>query len=52
MQEITRYNRLIEVVRCSITNLKRALAGHSIISEAEEQVLESFNKNEVPRAWE
>jgi len=51
VQEIIRYNRLLEVISPSLVNLRKALKGEILMSEELEDMLESLSQNQVPEVW-
>jgi len=52
VQEIIRYNRLLEVMKSSLENVKKALKGEVVMSEELEQVANSLHDNQVPKLWD
>ncbi|UYV81315.1 DNAH6 [Cordylochernes scorpioides] len=51
LQEVDRFNRLINVIHVSLKNLKKAIKGIVVMSEDLEGVYLAFLKNQVPRMW-
>lgn len=51
VQELMRYNRLIEVMRTSLFNLKKALKGQVVMSEDLEKLSNSIYDNQVGKIW-
>eukprot|EP01017_Pseudomicrothorax_dubius_P013221 TRINITY_DN1573_c0_g1_i8.p1 TRINITY_DN1573_c0_g1~~TRINITY_DN1573_c0_g1_i8.p1 ORF type:complete len:621 (+),score=147.25 TRINITY_DN1573_c0_g1_i8:113-1975(+) len=51
VQELMRYNKLLEKVRSSLMNLDRGLKGFILISEELENILNSLMDNRVPASW-
>ncbi|XP_023013028.2 dynein heavy chain at 16F isoform X2 [Leptinotarsa decemlineata] len=51
MQEVDRYNKLLKVIHTSMDNLKKAIKGLVVMSEALEDVFKAFMNNQVPRMW-
>ena len=51
VQELIRYNRLIDVMQSSLKLLKRALKGFILMSEELEQLSNSLHDNHVPKMW-
>ena len=47
-----RYNRLLEVMKSSLINVKKALKGLIVMSEELEQLSNSLFDNMVPKLWE
>ncbi|XP_026818275.1 dynein heavy chain 6, axonemal-like [Rhopalosiphum maidis] len=52
LQEIGRFNTLLDVMHNSLTNLREAIKGHQIMSTGLEEVYRSFMKNTVPTMWQ
>ncbi|XP_066254312.1 dynein axonemal heavy chain 6 [Euwallacea similis] len=50
-QEIDRYNELLKLVHESIDQLKKAITGLVVMSEALEDVYKAFMNNQVPKMW-
>lgn len=51
VQELVRYNRLIEVMKSSLFNLKKALKGIVVMSEELEKLSNSIYDNQVGSIW-
>lgn len=51
MQEISRYNLLLEVVRSNLFELDNGLKGKVLIGDREEVMLNSIFENKVPPVW-
>jgi len=51
VQEIIRYNRLLEIIPLSLDNLKQAIKGEIVMSEELELMAKSLNENQVPEIW-
>ena len=51
MQEVDRYNILLKLIHSSMDNLKKAIKGLVVMSEALEEVYVSFTNNQVPKMW-
>ena len=51
-QEIIRYNRLLEVMKISLENVKKALKGEVVMSEELELVSNSLYDNQVRAIYE
>jgi dynein heavy chain len=49
MQEISRYNKLLNTVRNSLVNLDKGLSGLVLISEDLELIMYSLFDNKVPQ---
>jgi len=52
IQEIDRYNKLLGVIRNSLTQLQKAIKGFVVMSEELELVYTAFINNTVPLLWE
>ena len=50
-QEMLRYNRLIEIIRNSLINLEKAIAGLQVMSGELEKVFRSMAVGQVPAMW-
>lgn len=50
-QEIEKYNNLINLLQRDSQTLVKAVQGMVIMNNYYEEVLESLNKNQVPKAW-
>ncbi|EAR94576.2 dynein heavy chain (macronuclear) [Tetrahymena thermophila SB210] len=50
-QEIERFNRLLEVMKQSLSNLKRAIKGEVVLSKRLELMYNSILLNRVPEIW-
>ena len=50
-QEMLRYNRLLSIIRSSLQQLQRAIAGLSVMSAELEKVFNAFAIGQVPAAW-
>ena len=51
VQEVIRYNRLLSIIHSSLKDLKKALKGLVVMSEALETMFNSIFNNEVPDMW-
>ena len=51
VQELVRYNRLIEVMKSSLFELKKALKGLVVMSEELEKLSNSMYDNQVGKIW-
>jgi dynein heavy chain len=49
--EAVKYNKLLDVIRESLTSLERGIDGLEIISEDIEALMHSINNFKVPKAW-
>ena len=50
-QELLRYNGLVNVVRSSLSDLRKALKGLIVMSGDLEEVAKAMNSNKVPALW-
>jgi len=51
LQELTRYNTLIELIQESLSKLQEVYDGHALINSENEKLAESLLKNKVPESW-
>lgn len=51
VQEVIRYNRLLNIIHSSLQALKKALKGLVVMSQALETMFNSIYNNEVPEMW-
>lgn len=51
IQEVQRYNKLMEVIRSTLTQLELGIMGLDLISPELEQMIVNFSENKVPEAW-
>jgi dynein heavy chain len=51
VQEISRYNALLQIIRDSLFKLDRALKGLELITPELEVINQSFTENKVPDLW-
>ncbi|EEZ99537.1 Dynein heavy chain, cytoplasmic-like Protein [Tribolium castaneum] len=51
MQEVDRYNILLKLIHSSMDNLKKAIKGLVVMSDALEEVYVAFTNNQVPKMW-
>jgi dynein heavy chain len=52
LQEISRFNRLLTVMRNSLIQLKKAIRGFIVMSAELDAMYNSFQNGKVPRNWE
>ncbi|KAM3182197.1 hypothetical protein ACTXT7_012865 [Hymenolepis weldensis] len=52
VQEVDRYNNLLNIIKISLTQLQKAVKGFLVMSEKLEKIYNSFLLNTVPEAWE
>ena len=52
MQEVTRYNKVLEVIHESCAQLKLAIGGFVVMSSELEKAFRSINNNQVPDMWQ
>jgi len=50
-QEAIRYNRLINIVRSSLTDLMRCMKGEIVMTNQMEEIYNSLYENKVPQIW-
>ncbi|CAH0547855.1 unnamed protein product [Brassicogethes aeneus] len=50
-QEIDRYNILLKLIHSSMGELKKAIKGFVVMSDALEEVFKAFMNNQVPKMW-
>ncbi|KAF7660832.1 hypothetical protein LDENG_00274280 [Lucifuga dentata] len=50
-QEVDRFNKLLRVLRMSLTTLQKAIAGLVVMSEEMDRIYTSFLNNQVPTYW-
>ena len=50
-QELTRFNNLIKVVRSSLQDIKKAIAGEILLSQQLESAANSLFDGKVPEMW-
>jgi len=48
MQEISRYNNLLNVIKSSLVNLEKGINGFVLISEELEKIMENLFEQKVP----
>lgn len=51
LQELLRFNRLLEIVRSSLINIGKAIKGEVVMSQELESVGNSVFDNRTPAAW-
>ena len=51
IQEVIRYNVLLNLMKVNIQNLKKALSGHIVMDEALDAIVTSIYNNQVPQIW-
>lgn len=51
VQEVVRYNRLLEIMKDTLINVKKALKGLVVMSEDLEKLANSLFDNQVPKLW-
>ena len=51
IQEVIRYNVLLNLMKVNIQNLKKALSGHIVMDEALDAIVTSIYNNQVPQVW-
>ncbi|XP_065162410.1 dynein axonemal heavy chain 6 isoform X2 [Atheta coriaria] len=51
MQEVDRFNKLLKLIHDSMAQLKKAIKGLVLMSDALEEVYTSFINNQVPNMW-
>ena len=51
VQEVIRYNRLLKVIHSSLVDLRKALKGLVVMSQALETMFNSIYNNSVPEMW-
>lgn len=51
VQEVSRYNALLQVIRDSLFKLDRAIKGLDLITSELEVIMQSFAENKVPEMW-
>lgn len=52
MQEVTRYNKVLEIIHESCAQLKLAIGGFVVMSSELERSFRSINNNQVPEMWQ
>ncbi|CCW70441.1 unnamed protein product [Phytomonas sp. Hart1] len=51
LQEVIRYNRLLDIVQDSLVEVQDAISGHVVMSSKLEQVFRDIYDNKVPELW-
>ena len=51
MQEVQRYNHLVERIRSTLTELELGIQGLALISPELEKMMGQFSENRVPDQW-
>ena len=51
IQEVIRYNVLLNLMKVHIQNLKKALSGHIVMDETLDAIVTSIYNNQVPQIW-
>lgn len=51
IQEVQRYNKLMDVIRSTLTQLELGIMGLDLISPELEKMMVQFSENKVPDAW-
>ena len=51
IQEVIRYNVLLNLMKVNIQNLKKALSGHIVMDETLDAIVTSIYNNQVPQIW-
>ena len=51
IQEVIRYNNLLNIMKKHIKTLKKALSGRIVMSEEMERISTSLYNNQVPQLW-
>jgi dynein heavy chain, axonemal len=51
LQEVSRFNVLLQTIRTSLASLRRAIEGEVIMSQELDYMFDSLLNNQVPRVW-
>lgn len=51
IQEVSRFNKVLTVVKASFEEMIAALKGQTLVSEAMEEMIQNFYDNKVPSKW-
>ena len=51
IQEISRFNKLLAIIKTSLKDLLSGLKGQTMISDDQEEILESIAKGKLPAQW-
>ena len=51
MQELSRYNKLLQLIRNNLNSISRAFKGQSALPKDLDSVVTSLSNNQIPEAW-